>query len=72
MEGSEGLAYDDLWSDSNAMVMGVDCPWGPVLLPCTPSHATLHMLGSPMDQLPPMEVEIALELHMTESELDNL
>ena len=22
MEGSQGLAYDDLWSDSNAMVMG--------------------------------------------------
>ena len=28
MEGSEGLAYDDSWSDSDAMVMGVDCPWG--------------------------------------------
>ena len=28
MEGSEGLAYDDLWSDSDATVMGVDCPQG--------------------------------------------
>ena len=49
MEGSEGLAYDDPRSDSNAMVTGADCPWGPVLSPHTPSHVTLHMLGSPMD-----------------------
>ena len=26
MEGSQGLAYDDPWSDSDAMVMGADCP----------------------------------------------
>ena len=28
MEGSEGLSYDDPWSDSDAMVMGTDCPQG--------------------------------------------
>ena len=28
MEGSEGLAYDDLQSDSNATVMGADGLWG--------------------------------------------
>ena len=34
MEGSEGLAYDDPWSDSTdsmAMVMGTDGPQGPAL-----------------------------------------
>ena len=49
MEGLEGLAYDDPQSDSDVMVMGVDCPQGPVLLPHTPSHVTPCMLGSPMD-----------------------
>ena len=49
MEGSEGLAYDGPRSDSNATVMGVDCPQGPVLSPHTPSHVTPHMPGSPMD-----------------------
>ena len=49
MEGSEGLAYDDPWLDSNATVMGMDCLQGPVLLPHTLSHVTLHLLGSPMD-----------------------
>ena len=49
MEGSKGLAYDDPQLDSDAMVMGVDCPWGPALSPHTPSHATPHMPGSPMD-----------------------
>ena len=48
MEGLEGLAYDDPRLDSNAMVMGVDCPRGPVLSPHTPSHATPHMPGSLM------------------------
>ena len=65
MEGSEGLAYDDLQSDSNAMVMGADCLQGPVLSPHTPSHATLRMPESPMDQLLPMEVAITMELHVT-------
>ena len=61
MEGSQGLAYDDPQSDSDAMVMGVDCPRGPASSPHTWSPVTLCMLGSPMDQLPPME---AVEVHM--------
>ena len=55
MEGSERLAYDDLLSDSNATVMGADCPQRPALLPRTLGHVTPHMPGSPMDQLPPMD-----------------
>ena len=72
MEGSERLAYDEPWSDSDATVVGVDCPQGPVLSPRTPSHATPRMPGSPMDQLPPMEVAITVEVHVTKSELDDL
>ena len=72
MEGSEGLAYDDLRSDSDATVMGADCPQGPALSPHTLSHVTPHMLGSPMDQLLPMEVAITVEVHMNESELEDL
>ena len=72
MELSEGLAYNDPRSDSDAMGTGADCPWGPALSPHTPSHATLHMPGSPMDRLPPMEVAIAVEVHMNESELEDL
>ena len=72
MEGSEGLAYDDPRSDSNAMVMGLDCPWGPALSPHTPSHVTPPMLGSPMDRFPPLEAAITMEVHMNESELDDL
>ena len=49
MEGSEGLAYDDLQSYSDAMVVGADCPWGPALSPHALSHVTPHMPGSPMD-----------------------
>ena len=76
MEGSEGLAYDDPWSDSNTTVMGADCPWGLALSPHTPMHVTLHMPRSPMDHLPPLEVAVigidAMVVHMEESELDNL
>ena len=76
MEGLEGLAYDNPWSDSNAMVMGADCPWGPALSPHTPRCAAPHMPGLPMDHLPPLEVAItgrdAMEVHVDESELDNL
>ena len=72
MEGSEGLTYDDPWSDSDATVMGVDCPWGPASSPHMQSHATLHMPGSPMNRLPPMEVAIAMEVHINESELEDL
>ena len=34
MEGSEGLAYDDLQSDSMATVVGADGPQGPALSLC--------------------------------------
>ena len=33
MEGLERLAYDDPQSDSDATVMGADCPQGPALSP---------------------------------------
>ena len=76
MEGLEGLAYDDPWSDSDATVMGVDCPQGLVLLPRTLRCVAPHMPGSPMDHLPPLEVAIAgrdaVEVHMDEAKLDNL
>ena len=57
----EKLAYDDPRSDSDAMVMGVDCQGGPALLPHTPSHVTLHVLGLPM------EVAVTMEVHVKES-----
>ena len=77
MEGSEELAYDDPQLDSDATVMGVDCPQGPALLPHTPRRAVPHMPGLPMmDHLPPLEAAIAstdaMVVHMEESELDNL
>ena len=85
MEGSEGLAYDDPWSDSNATVMGVDGLQGPALSlydkvanppPHTLRHAALSMLGLPMDHMPPLEAAIthrdAVEVHVDEAELDNL
>ena len=72
MEGLQGLAYDDPQSDSNATVMGVDCPWGPASLPHTWSPVTPHMLGSPMDRLPPMEAAITMEVHVTKFDLDDL
>ena len=52
----ERLAYDDPRSDSDAMVMGVDCHSLRCLTP--------HMLGSPM--------EAAVEVHVRESELEDL
>ena len=85
MEGSEGLAYDDPQSDSNATVTGVNGPQGPALSlrdeaancpPHTPRCAAPCMLGSPMDHMPPLEVAItsrdAVEVHVDEAELDNL
>ena len=76
MEGLKGLTYDDPRSDSDAMVMGVDCSWGSALLPHTLRHAALYMPESPMDHLPPLEVTItgadAMVVHVDESELDNL
>ena len=68
MEEAEGLAYDDPQSDSDATVMGVDGPQGPALSlhdeaancpPHTPRRVALHMLGSPMDHMPPLEAAIA-------------
>ena len=35
MEGSQGLAYDDPQTDSNATMMGVDCPQGTTSSPST-------------------------------------
>ena len=64
MGESEKLAYDDPWSDSDAMVVGVDGPQGPVLSPHSLSHVTLHVPGSPM--------EVAVEVHVRESDLDDL
>ena len=52
----ERLAYHDPWSDSDAMVMGVDCH--------SPRHLTPCVLGSPM--------EAALEVHVKESKLEDL
>ena len=56
MGEEERLAYDDLQSDSNAMVMGVDGHSPRRLTPCVP--------GSPM--------EVAVEVHVRESKLENL
>ena len=82
IDGSEGLAYDDPWSDSMgfmAMMMGADDSWGPALSnhsPHNPRSATLHVPGSPMDQMPPLEVaktsRDALKVHMDKDEQNNL
>ena len=56
--------------------MGADSPWGPALLPYTLRCVALHMPGSPMEHMPPLEVAIAcgdaVEVHVDEAELDNL
>ena len=83
MQGSEGLAYDDLQSDSDATVIGVDSPQGPALSlhdeatnpqPHTPRHVVLSMPGSPMDHMPPLEAAItsgdAVEVHVDEAKLE--
>ena len=85
MEGSQGLAYDDPWSESNTTVMGLDGPQGPALslwdvaakpLPHTLRCVALSMLGSLMDHMPPLEVAItsgdAMVVHIDEAKLDNL
>ena len=59
----ERLAYDDPQSDSNAMVVGADCPRTPALSSPNRSHATPHVPGSPM--------EVAVEVHVRESDLDD-
>ena len=85
MEGSEGLAYDDPQSDSNATVMGADGLPGPALSlhdeaanppPHIPRHVAPCMPGSPMDHMPLLEAAIAgedaIEVHVDKAELDNL
>ena len=64
MGESEKLAYYDLQSDSDATVAGADCLWAPALSPHTPSHVTPHVPGSPM--------EVTVEVHVRESDLDGL
>ena len=58
------------------MVMRVDGPQGPALSPHTLRLVASHMLGSPLEQMPPLEVAItcgdAMEVHVDEAELDNL
>ena len=86
MEEAEGLAYDDLWSDSDATVMGVDGSQGPALSlhdeatdspPHTPRSSAPCMLGSPMDHMLLLEAAVAgrdaVEVHVNEEEeLNNL
>ena len=80
MEEAEGLAYDDPWSDSDAMVTGADSSQGPALslhdkATNSPPHTSMSlapcMLGSLMDHLLPLE-EVHIEVHIDEEELDNL
>ena len=84
MEGLEGLAYDDPWSDSDTTIMGVDGPQGPALSlhgkPAdppshTPRRVAPSMPGLPMDHMPPLEVAIAsrdaMKGHVDEAKLDN-
>ena len=56
MGEEERLAYDDPWSDSDATVMGADGHSPKHLTPCKP--------GSPM--------EAVVEVHVRESELEDL
>ena len=85
MEGAEGLAYDDPWSDSDTTVTGADGPQGPALslhdeainpLSHTPRYVALRMPGLPMDHMSPLEAAIAsgdaIKVHVDEAELDNL
>ena len=58
MEGLQGPAYDDLWSDSNATMTGAGCPWGAMSPPSTRGPGTSHME--------------AVEVHMSEAELEGL
>ena len=82
MEGSEGLAYDDPQSDSDATVMGVDGLQGPALSlwdeatnppPHTPRRMALSMPELLMDHMPPLEVAIsskdAVEVHVDKAKL---
>ena len=85
MEESEGLAYNDPHSDSDATITGVDGLQGPQLSSCdepadsppnTPWGLAPHSPGSPMDHMPLLMPTIAVvdtfEVHVTEAELDGL
>ena len=58
MEGSWGLAYDDPWSDSDAIMTGDGCLQGAMSPPSTWGPGT-----------PCLE---AVEVHMSEAELEGL
>ena len=85
MEEAEGLAYDDPRSDSNAKVMGADGSQGSGLSlhdeaanspPNNPRNSALHMPGSPMEHMPPLETTVTgrdtVKVHVDEEELNNL
>ena len=85
MEEAKGLAYDDPQSDSDAVVKGADSSQGPELFLCdeptdsppnTPKSLTLHMLGLPMEHMPPLEAAVtsrdAVKVHSDEEKLNNL
>ena len=85
MEESEGLAYDDPHSDSDATVVGTDGPQGPQLslhdepadsLPNTLWGLTPCLPGLPMEHMPPLMPAVTgvdtVEVHVTKAELDDL
>ena len=85
MEESKGLAYDDPRSNSDPTIMGADGLQGPQLsshdepgdsLPNTLRGLAPHLLGSPMEHMPPLMPAITgvdtVEVHVTEVELDDL
>ena len=89
MEESEGLAYNDPHSSSDATIMGADSLLVPPLssheesgnsLPTTVRGPVPHAQGSPMEQMPPLVPAVAMpasgadtvEVHVSQSELDNL
>ena len=85
MEESEGLAYDDPHSGSDATITGVDIPPGPQLSPHDESADsppnTLRgsapcSPGLPMEHMPPLVPAVTgtdtVEVHVPEVELDDL
>ena len=85
MEESEGLAYNDPHSDSDATIIGVDGLQGPQLSSCDePADSPPNilrgsascLLGSPMEHMPPLVPTVTgvdtVEVHVTEVELDDL
>ena len=85
MEESEGLAYDDPHSDSDATITGVDGSQGPELSshdkPADSPPNTLRSLapcspGLPMEHMPLLVPAVTsvdtVEVHVTEEELDDL